>query len=459
MKRSPKNSLWPAVAALLLVAACNPVLQRPTVTIPSQYLYGGDYSQDTLAVGREWWRIFGDDYLNTLEEQALANNNNIEVALSRVEQARLQLSATRAEFLPSFAVGLSIDGKYDNVDKYTINYDIGPSLTWEFGMAGRLKHSSGAARAAILESEWAYRGTVLALTAEVATTYFTLLQYERNLEIARQTYTLRTESAALVDSMFRYGMSSGIDLAQAQSLVFTAATDISQYERALAQTRLTLNTLLGEPPVEKDDAGAGLNLLTDFMPIDIPIGLPSDLLHRRPDIMEAFYTLVGSGEKVGIARAERFPSVAMTITGGIASDKLKGLVTGMPFVWGATRTLTQPLFAFGKLKRNEEIARQAYLQSIATYRQTVLEALAEVEQALVGIKTCNTQTERYADLVLANSRVARMTRALYDGGMSDSFNLNDAERSLYNSQQQLIDLVAQQYINYVTLFKALGGGW
>lgn len=459
MMRNPKNRLWLVLMVLLPLVACTPSLQRPTLTIPAQYINGGVFSQDTLAISREWWRIFGDDYLNTLEEQALANNNDIEVAISRVEQARLQLSTTRAEFLPSFAIGLSVDGKYDNVDKYTINYNIGPSLSWEFGMAGRLKHSLGAARAAILESEWVYRGAVLALTAEVATTYFTLLQYERNLEIARQTFALRSESAALVDSMFRYGMSSGVDLAQAQSLVYTAAADISQYERALAQTRLSLNTLLGEPPIAKDESGIGLNLLSDFLPVDIPIGLPSDLLHRRPDVMEAFYTLVGSGEKVGIARAERFPSVAMTITGGIASDKLKGLVTGMPFVWGATRTLTQPLFAFGKLKRNEEIAHKAYRQSIATYRQTVLAALADVEQALVSIETCNVQTERYAELVSANSRVARMTRALYDGGISDSFDLLDAERSLYDSQQQLIDLVAQQYINYVTLFKALGGGW
>lgn len=464
MKRSPKNRVVASwillcVAVMGTFVACNPTLQKPSVTIPTRYIYGGSFSQDTLGIDREWWRIFGDDYLNALESQALSNNSDIEVALSRVEQARLQLATTRAEFLPSFAAGVSVDGKYDNVDKYTINYNIGPSLSWEFGMAGRLKHSLGAARAAIMGSEWAYRGVALSITAEVATTYFTLLQYERNLEIARQTYALRSQSAALVDSMFRYGMSSGVDLEQARSLMYTAAADIAQYERALVQTRLALNVLLGEPPLETDDTGIGLNLLSDFMPIEIPIGLPSDLLHRRPDVMEAFYTLVGSGEKVGIARAERFPSIAMTITGGIASDKLKGLVTGMPFVWGATRSLTQPIFSFGKLKRNEEIARQTYMQDIATYQQIVLAALADVEKALVGIDTYNRQTERYAELVLANGRVARMTRALYDSGMSDYFDLLDAERSLYDSQQQLIDLVAQQYINYVTLFKALGGGW
>lgn len=462
MKQSLKyqfRSLAVVMIAVLGVVGCNPRLPHPSVEIPASYIFGEGFSQDTLNIGVEWWRIFGDDQLNALESRALANNNNIEIALSRIEQAHLQLAVDRSELLPLFNFGVEVEGNYNNAEKYMVDYKIGPSMSWEFGMGGKLKHTTGAARAAILGSEWACRGTMLSLTAEVATTYFTLLQYERTLEIARQTYALRLESVALVDSMFRYGMSSGLDLEQARSLMFTAAADIAEYERAVKQARLALDVLLSEPPTCVDDTGLGLNLLTDFMPVDIPIGLPSDLLHRRPDVMEAYYTLVSSGEKVGIARAERFPNFAMTLSGGIASDKLKKLFTGMPFVWGATRTLTQPLFSFGRLKRSEEIARKTYLQSVAAYRQTVLEALSEVEQALYAIRTYDLQTERYAELVLANADAARKTRALYDSGMSNYFDMLDAERSLYDSQQQLIALVAQQYINYVTLFKALGGGW
>ena len=463
MKRCPKKRSILTVATIVVVGAfmmaCNPRLARPVLMLPERYVFGGDFSQDTLGIDIEWWQIFGDETLNKLEQQALANNNNIEVALSRIEVAYLQLSVARSQFLPSFAFGVEVDGEYDNVEKYTVNYKIGPSMTWEFGMGGRLKHTIGAARAAILGSEWACRGVMLSLTTEVATTYFTLLQYERTLEIARRAYALRAESVALVDSMFRYGMSSGLDLAQARSLMFSAAADIAQYERAVAQARLALNTLLSEPPAEKDDTGLGMNLLTDFMPIDIPIGLPSDLLHRRPDVMEAYYKLVQSGEKVGIARAERFPSFGMTLTGGVASDKLKELFTGMPFVWGATRSVTQPLFSFGKLKRSEELARKEYQQCVATYRQTMLEALADVESALVAITTYTAQTERCAAEVLANANATQMTRALYDSGLSNYFDLMDTERTLYISQQQLIALVAQQYINYVTLFKALGGGF
>jgi multidrug efflux system outer membrane protein len=447
------------VFALLLSVGCNPRLPHPSVEIPARYIYGDYFSQDTLGIDAEWWRIFGDDTLNALVDRALSNNNNVEIALSRIEQAHLQLKVARSSFLPSFDFGVSVEGNYNNVEKYKLDYKIGPSMSWEFGMGGKLKHTLGVARAALLESEWAYRGTKLSLVAEVATAYFTLLQYERIFEIAHRTYLLRSESVSLIDSMFRYGMSSGLDLEQARSLMFTALSDMAQYERAVKQTHLALDTLIGDVPTEWDDVGLGLNLLTDFMPIDVPIGLPSDLLYRRPDVMEVYYTLVGCGEKVGIARAERFPTFAMTLTGGIASDKFKKLFTGMPFVWGATRAITQPIFSFGQLKRNEEIARQEYLQSVATYRQTMLEALSEVEQALVAITTYNEQTERYADMVLSNSNAARMTRALYESGLSDYFDVIESERTLYTSQQQLIALVAQQYINYVTLFKALGGGW
>ena len=149
----------------------------------------------------------------------------------------------------------------------------------------------------------------------------------------------------------------------------------------------------------------------------------------------------------------------MTLAGGVASDKLKGLFHGVPFVWSGARSLTQPLYSFGRLKRNEEAAREAYNQSIFTYRQTVLEALAEVEKALVGIESYNAQTERYAELVLTNLDIAHKTRALYEGGLEDYFSLLDAERTLYDSQMQLVEIVVQQYVNYVTLFKALGGGF
>lgn len=299
----------------------------------------------------------------------------------------------------------------------------------------------------------------LSLAAEVATTYFTLLEYERDLAIARRSCTLRRESAALIDSMFRYGMSDGVALEQARSLVYTAEADIPQYERAVKQTRLSLDILLGETPQAADSTGAGLRLLVDRHPADIPVGLPSELLERRPDIMEARYDMLQAAAEAGVARGARFPSIALTAKGGIASNSIKGLTAANPWAWDALGSLTQPLFAFGKLRRSELAAMERYTQAVKTYEQTVLTAFADVEKALVAIATYRGQAERYCELVVSNDRIATMTQALYRSGLSDYLDVIDAQRSLYQSQMGLVNLVAQQYINYVNLCKALGGGW
>ena len=212
----------------------------------------------------------------------------------------------------------------------------------------------------------------------------------------------------------------------------------------MAQTRLSLDILLGETPRRTDSAGAGLRLLTDYRPADIPVGLPSELLERRPDIMQARYDMLAAAAEVGIARGNRFPSIALTAKGGIASNSIKGLTSANPWAWDALGSLTLPVFNFGRLRRAEQAAMERYTQS---------------EQALVAIATYRRQTERYGELVLANDRIAAMTQALYRSGLSDYLDVIDAQRSLYQSQMEFVNLVAQQYINYVNLCKALGGGW
>ena len=252
---------------------------------------------------------------------------------------------------------------------------------------------------------------------------------------------------------------TGVALEQARSLVYTAEADIPQYERAVKQTRLSLDILLGETPQAADSTGSGLRLLADRHPADIPVGLPSELLKRRPDIMEARYNMLQAAANAGVARGARFPSIALTAKGGIASNSIKGLTAANPWAWDALGSLTQPLFAFGKLRRSEMAAMERYTQAAKTYEQTVLTAFADVEKALVAIATYRTQTERSCELVVSNDRIATMTQALYRSGLSDYLDVIDAERSLYQSQMELVNIAAQQYINYVNLCKALGGGW
>ena len=443
----------------LACAACTPRFYPPKVDVPDDYLYGEGFPRDTAALASDWWRLFGDTVLDNLVQRALENNRDVAVAASRVEEARQNLGVVRAQFLPQVGIGVTAEGEYTPQTKIVQTYAVEPSLSWEIALFGQLRNAKRAARAQIASSEWALRGVRLSLAAEVATTYFTLLEYERDLAIARRSCTLRRESAALIDSMFRYGMSDGVALEQARSLVYTAEADIPQYERAVKQTRLSLDILLGETPQAADSTGAGLRLLVDRHPADIPVGLPSELLERRPDIMEARYDMLRAAAEAGVARGARFPSIALTAKGGIASNSIKSLTAANPWAWDALGSLTQPLFAFGKLRRSELAAMERYTQAAKTYEQTVLTAFADVEKALVAIATYRGQAERYCELVVSNDRIATMTQALYRSGLSDYLDVIDAQRSLYQSQMGLVNLVAQQYINYVNLCKALGGGW
>ena len=446
-------------AAVLTLAACTPKFYPPQVATPESYVYGAGFSSDTTGVGERWWELFGDTTLDALVEQALANNRDVAVAAARVQQARANLKTVRAQYLPQIGAEATAEGEYTPETKIVQSYAVEPTLSWELSLFGALRNAKRAAKAEIAASEWALAGVRLSLAAEVATTYFTLLEYERDLSIARQTLRLRRESAALIDSMFRYGMSDGVALEQARSLVYTAEADIPQYCRAVEQTWLSMGILLGETPSRARLSGAGLRLLTDYRPADIPVGLPSELLERRPDIMQARYDMLAAAAEVGIARGNRFPSIALTAKGGAASNSIKGLTSANPWAWDALGSLTLPVFNFGRLRRAEQAAMERYTQSALTYEQTVLTAFSDVEQALVAITTYRRQTERYGELVLANDRIAAMTQALYRSGLSDYLDVIDAQRSLYQSQMEFVNLVAQQYINYVNLCKALGGGW
>lgn len=453
-----KHRVILALCCAALIVSCMPKLYPPQIETPEKYLYAEGFA-DSTTIPIRWWEMFCDPELNLLVEKALANNRDLLSAASRIAQARDQAVVARAQFLPSVGLGLTAEGDYTSATEIVQSYAVEPALSWEVSLFGALRNTDRAARAQVLASEWAWRGVMLSLTAEVATTYFTLLQYRRDLDIARRSYGLRLESAALIDSMFRYGMSDGVALEQARSLVYTAAADIPQYRRAAEQTRLVLGTLLGENPSKTDTLGGCRALDTDCLPEEIPAGLPSALLERRPDVMEAYYAMQQAAFEVGIARAARFPSIALTGKGGIASHSIKGLTSGDPWAWNAVGSLTQPIFSFGKLRRRELAAQESYTQSVLAYEQTVLEAFADVEKALSGIRTYRLQAQRSEQLVEANERVAEMTRALYQSGMSDYLSVIDAERSLYESQMELANLIAQQYIACIDLCKALGGGW
>ena len=450
-----KKLLIPLIA--VTVCSCVGRFRSPEVEVPANYLYGAEFNPDTVNIGLQWWENFGDTTLNRLVETAIANNRDLQVAYSRIEQARQNIGAVRSQFLPSLSFDAAAKADYTEASGIGQSYSVQPALSWEISLFGTAHHTTEAARAQFFATEWAYRGVMLSLAAEVATTYFSLLQYMNSLRIARETYRLRYESTALIDSLFRYGMYSAVDLQQARSLAAQAAVDIPAYERAVAQTALSLDVLLGRnPQAYRPDPADSLLLTAKRLLPDIPIGLPSALLQRRPDIVEAYYNAMEAHARMGIARAAQFPSLSLTGQGGLFGTTI-GEVNNL--VWSAAASLTEPIFAFGQKRKNFRMAREENLQAILTYQQTVINAFSDVEKALAAIATYRRQAERYAGLLDAAADIRAMTRQLYLNGLTDYLEVIDAERTYYSSQLDFVSIRAERLQSYVQLYKALGGGW
>ena len=451
----------PYILLAVLFCSCNPRLSAPQLTSYDEYIFGRAFSEDSINIGSDWWLMFGDTTLNRLVTRAIAQNKNIAIAASRIEEARHNLVVTRSTYWPSISGTISAEGKYESAtDEIAQTYKTLPQASWELPLFGSLRHATEGAKAAIQYEVWQYRGVRLALEAEVATSYFTLLQYRQDLAIAKRSSELRREMVTLIDSLYQYGFASGVNLEQAHSLLYTAEADIPMYEQAIAQTLLSLATLTGDKPENLIGIGAEASsaITNDYRPYDIAVGVPSDILHRRPDLMSAYYTMQQSAAAVGVARSARLPSITITLFGGAATDKVSKLFSSKGWVADALASLSQPIFNFGGLRRRELAAREAYKQSLLNYEQCYIEALADVESALVAITSSREELLRYAGLVKSYRNIAIMTYSLYRNGLSGYLDVIDAERSLYSSQMQFENLVAQQYINYINLCKALGGG-
>lgn len=452
-----------SILFLWSLASCTVHLPTAEIAIPSEYIFAANDSTEWSSDDR-WWLIFDDERLNGLQEMALERNRNLQAAAARVEASREGLRGARASFLPSLGAAISGQGEYTTPSSLTSEFTIGPTVDWQLSLFGALRNTRAEAAAELFATEWAMRGVRLSLTNQVAEAYFTLCEYERSLALAHRSRALRAESAALIDSLLRYGMTTGLDRDQALSLVYTAEADIEQYTRLREQALLSLATVVGLTPTEflgwwEQQGEKKKESIEPSIPKPIPAGIPSELLNRRPDIIEAQYTLQAAAARVGVARSNRFPSIPLTANGGLFGSNVRDLFSKGYWSWSATGNIAQPLFSFGKLRSAERQAVAAYNESVANYEQTILTALSEVESALVAITTLQRQAERQRLYVETNGRIAALTRALYDAGLGNYLDVISTEQTWYESQMTLVGIIAQQQINYATLAMALGQGW
>lgn len=409
-----------------------------------------------------WWEIFDDPVLGDLIRTALAQNQDLLIATYRVEEAAAALGYTRADQFPSFGIGAGAT-RAETSDRRGVvpgtlatDYLVYTSIRWEIDLWGRLRRATEAARAELLATEAARQGVNLTVVAAVADLYFQLRDLDNRLEISRRTLKGRQESLELIRTRFRGGIISEIDLRQAEIEEAIAAATIPAFERDIAQVEHALAVLLGDPPGE---ILRGAPLAGDRIPSQVPAGLPSELIERRPDIRAAEQFAHAQMARVGMAQALRFPTFTLTGALGVESGEFDDLAESDANFWSVGGDLFGPLFEFGKNKRRVEVERARTEQAILEYEKTVLVAFREVEDALVALRTGADEYAARRRQVDSARAAAVLSRARYDGGVTSYLEVLDIERSLFNAELLASNVLQRRYAALVQLYKALGGGW
>ena len=446
------------MAAVLLLAGCTvgPTFTEPVVKVPAEYRTQG-LSTGTAADLR-WWELFDDPLLYALVTEALENNRDLHIAVSRIEQARANVGFNRADQFPRVdGEGGARVGNFNGGSRSTETTStvyLGAPLTWEVDFWGRYRRSTEAARAELMATEFGLKAVQLALIAEVTSAYFELLDSHRRLEISRSTFASRRESLDIIQKRYDKGTVAELDLNQAQIQEQIAAGAIPAYQRAIAQTENGLSLLLGRLPasvrLEKN--------LSEPSPPTIPVGLPADILNRRPDILQAKYLLKAQTETVGVAEALRLPSISLTGFLGFASTDL-GSITTDGSVWSVGGRLLGPIIDFGKNKRRVEIEEQKMQQSLYRFQNTVLTAFREVDDALTEVATYRQELAAINRQQMAAKNANRLSKERYNRGYSSYLEVLESERALFNAELQRSELQRRYHVAYVKLYKALGGGW
>lgn len=449
------------LALILPASGCllGPNYARPPVEAPAVWIEPAPAGEALEAAAG--FGLFADPVLDELLRTAFERNLDLAAAWWRIEEARAQLGIARATALPSIGYSAGalraepselVQPLAGTIDDYTAALGV----AWEIDLFGRLRRSTEAARAELLASEAGRRAVALALAADVASTYFTLLALDDQLAIAHRTLEGRRASTALIGERFRGGIASQLELYQAEIEEATAEAAIPSLERAQARATHALRLLLAEIP---GPVPRGEPLALRPLPGSVPAGLPSDLLERRPDVMAAEQALHAAVATIGIAEASRWPTLSLTGALGVESRELSELNSSAASFSNLAANLVGPLFEFGKNKRRVEAARAVAEQAALGWQQAALVAFREVEDALVDLRTSRVEQAARQRQAASAASAVRLSRARYDGGVTSYLEVLDLERSLFSSELAESSAREASFTGLVRLLKALGGGW
>jgi multidrug efflux system outer membrane protein len=445
--------------AMLAGCTLGPDYQRPELDVPTQFREH-KASGDSIA-NITWWKLFQDEQLQLLIETAIEENKDLRVALSRIEEAYAAVTIVRSDQFPTIDVGASAGrGKQsEEIDlnaKTDDNYFVGADLFFEIDFWGKLRRATEAQRAELLATEAAYLNVTITLVSDVASTYFLLHDLDEQLLISKRTLEARLDNLEIIQARFSHGTVPELDVNQAQIEVAIAEVAIASLERRIIQTENALRILLGRNP---GSVARGIGLENQIFSPSVPTGLPSELLQRRPDLIVAEEQLHAQTARIGVAEALRYPSFALTGNLGYESTELSDLNSSDARTWNLFGNIFQPIFNAGKLKAQVDIEIARTEQAALLYEQAFQQALREVEDALVGIRTFSQEHTARSQQVVAARNAARLSRARYNGGVVDYLEVLDSERTLFSAELAESEAI-QQYLNsIVRLYKALGGGW
>jgi outer membrane protein, multidrug efflux system len=462
-----KPILLLGVALALAGCAAGPNYHRPVVLLPDTYRTAPAATVPGSLADTKWSDLFEDDTLRQLIASALEHNFDLGIAAERLEEARAQFRITQSNRYPSLGaetgftanrpshigsntmapVEASMDASYTQA---------GGALSWELDLWGRVRRLSESARAQFLATEEARRGVIVSLIADVTGDYFTLRERDLELEIARATGDIAAKNLQLIRVRHDHGAATGLDVYQAEQFLYTATAQIASAQKDIEQAENALNLLLGKTA---GDLARG-RAVDDFgLPPDVPAGLPSALLERRPDVRQAEQLLIAANAQIGVAQAYYFPQISLTGFLGGQSRSLLDLFTGPARFWTITPSALTPIFTGGQVRAGVRLSEARKREMVIAYQRAIYTAFREVSDALVSYRRTREQRHQEDQLVRALSETTRLSTLRYQGGLDSYLQVLDAERNLFQGRLALARLRLGELISFVQVYKALGGGW
>ncbi len=448
------------LSLLLTSCALGPDYARPKVPTPESFRMAEAGGEATFIANLPWWELLRDDELQRLVRTALKENKDLRQAVASVEEFQARLSTARTDFIPQASVTANAPafGRFNGAAipgfPTPFSYYGQGELSWELDIWGRVRRANEAARADLLAREENRRAVILELVSGVAQAYFDLRQFDMQLDIARRTLESWEESVKIARARLRQGLIPKLDLDQFEAERDNAAARTAELERQVVQKENELSVLLGRNPAQ---IPRGRSLTEQVMPPAVPAGLPSELLQRRPDILQAEQELAAATARIGVAKAERFPKITLTGLLGLASPQLSSLGSGG---FGAAGLgLVGPLLNAQTLGFQQQAVEAQARQTLAQYEKTILVAFKEVEDALVAVRTAREQSQAQEAQVDALQSALRLADLRYRGGLSNYLDVLTAKRNLFDAELALTASRRLHLVSVVQLYKALGGGW